>query len=60
VIIGGISLITVFALLTLTDLLSLELIGGYGALLMILSLATDLLILPVLLLAIDRFHKAEH
>ena len=60
VIIGGLSLVTVFALLTLTDLHSLQLIGGYGALLMILSLATDLLILPVLLLAIDRFHKADN
>ena len=60
VIIGGIVLITVFSLLTLTDLHSLQLIGGYGALLMILSLATDLLILPVLLLAIDRFHKVNN
>ncbi len=55
VIIGGIVLIGVFALLTLTDVPSLKLIGGYGALLMILSLLTDLLVLPVLLLAIDRF-----
>ncbi|WP_345977073.1 MMPL family transporter [Sulfurimonas sp. HSL3-7] len=55
VIIGGIVLTGVFVLLTLTDVPSLELIGGYGASLMILSLLTDLLILPVLLLAIDRF-----
>ena len=60
VIIGGLSLVTVFALLTLTDLHSLELIGGYGSLLMIFSLATDLLILPVLLLAIDRFHRVDN
>jgi predicted RND superfamily exporter protein len=57
VIIGGIVLVAVFMLLTLTDLPSLELIGRYGGLLMILSLLTDLLILPVLLLAIDRFDR---
>jgi hypothetical protein len=55
VIIGSVVLIALFALLTLTDLDSLKLIGGYGAVLMLLSLLTDLFILPILLLAIDRF-----
>ena len=56
VIIGAIVLIAVFSLLTLTDVPSLKLIGAYGAILMMLSLLTDLLILPVLLLAIDKFN----
>jgi predicted RND superfamily exporter protein len=56
VIIGAIVLIAVFSLLTLTDVPSLQLIGAYGAILMVLSLLTDLLVLPVLLLAIDRFN----
>ena len=56
VIIGAIVLMAVFALLTLTDVPSLQLIGAYGAILMLLSLLTDLLILPVLLLAIDKFN----
>ncbi len=62
VIIGALILMAVFALLTLTDVPSLQHIGAYGAILMLLSLLTDLLILPVLLLAIDKFNhnKAEH
>ena len=56
VIIGAIVLMAVFALLTLTDVPSLQLIGAYGAILMLLSLLTDLLVLPVLLLAIDKFN----
>ena len=56
VIIGAIVLMAVFALLTLTDVPSLQLIGAYGAILMLFSLLTDLLILPVLLLAIDKFN----
>ena len=61
VIIGALILMAVFALLTLTDVPSLQHIGAYGAILMLLSLLTDLLILPVLLLAIDKFNhnKAE-
>ena len=56
VIIGAIVLMAVFALLTLTDVPSLQLIGAYGAILMLFSLLTDLLVLPVLLLAIDKFN----
>lgn len=53
-IVGAIVLMSVFALLTLTNLETLVLIGGYGTLLMFISLITDLFILPVLLLAIDE------
>lgn len=53
-IVGAVVLMSVFALLTLTQLDTLVLIGGYGALLMFISLITDLFILPVLLLAIDE------
>ncbi|MDH5464865.1 MAG: hypothetical protein OEW60_04490, partial [Thiovulaceae bacterium] len=58
VIIGSFILGLVFVMLTLTDLYTLQLIGGYGALLIVLSLITDLFILPVMLLAYDRFYKA--
>lgn len=60
VIIGAIVLMAVFTLLTFTDVPSLQLIGAYGVILMFLSLLTDLLILPVLLLAIDKFSKGSH
>jgi len=56
VIIGAMVLMAVFFLLTFTDVPSLQLIGAYGAILMLLSLLTDLLVLPVLLLAIDKFN----
>ncbi len=52
-IVGAVVLMGVFALLSLTGLETLVLIGGYGVLLMFFSLITDLFILPVLLLAID-------
>lgn len=51
-------LMIVFALLTFTQLQSLQLIGAYGAMLMFISLLSDLFILPVLLLAIDN--KENH
>lgn len=54
-IIGSILLAFIFALLTLIPILSLHLIGGFAAILILLSLLTDLFILPVLLLAIDPF-----
>lgn len=57
VIIGSIILITVFAMLYFTGIHSLELIGIYSAILILLSLLTDLFILPVMLLLIDRFSK---
>lgn len=53
-IISALVLMIVFALLTLTQLQSLQLIGAYGAVLMLISLLSDLFILPVLLLAVDR------
>ena len=55
VVIGSLVLIAVFALLTLTPVASLQQIGGFGSILMFLSLLTDLFILPVLLLSIDPF-----
>ena len=58
-IIGAGVLMSVFGLLTLTQLESLQLIGGYGAILMFISLVSDLFILPILLLAIDK-EKGYH
>lgn len=58
-IIGAGVLMGVFGLLTLTQLDTLELIGGYGAILMFISLISDLFVLPVLLLAIDE-EKGYH
>jgi hypothetical protein len=57
VIIGSIILITVFAMLYFSQVHSLELIGLYSASLILLSLLTDLFVLPVLLLFIDSFRK---
>ncbi|MDD2781432.1 hypothetical protein [Sulfuricurvum sp.] len=56
-IISATVLMIVFALLTFTQLQSLQLIGAYGAVLMFISLLSDLFILPVLLLAVDRQEK---
>jgi hypothetical protein len=53
-VVGAVVLMAVFALLSLTGLETLVLIGGYGVVLMFISLITDLFILPVLLLAIDK------
>lgn len=51
---SAVVLMVVFALLTLTQLQSLQLIGAYGAILMFISLLSDLFILPILLLAVDK------
>lgn len=53
VIIGSITLVMVFSMLYFTQIHSLELIGLYSASLILLSLLTDLFILPVMLLFID-------
>lgn len=58
-IIGAVVLMSVFGLLTLTQLDTLVLIGGYGAILMLISLVSDLFVLPILLLAIDE-EKGYH
>ncbi len=50
-------LMIVFGLLIFTQLPSLQLIGAYGAVLMFISLLSDLFILPVLLLAVDKENK---
>ncbi|MDM5272117.1 hypothetical protein PGH07_07990 [Sulfurovum sp. zt1-1] len=55
VIIGSMILITVFAMLYFSQVHSLELIGLYSATLILLSLFTDIFVLPVMLLFIDRF-----
>ncbi len=57
VIIGSIILITVFSMLYFSHVHSLELIGLYSASMITLSLLTDLFILPVMLLHIDRFQE---
>ncbi|MBV5321277.1 MAG: hypothetical protein JZU62_06295 [Sulfuricurvum sp.] len=53
-IISATVLMIVFLLLTFTQLPSLQLIGAYGAVLMFISLLSDLFILPVLLLVVDK------
>jgi predicted RND superfamily exporter protein len=61
VIIGAVILISVFLMLYFTKIPSLELIGLYSASLILISLLTDLFILPVMLLFVDRFSKQpEH
>jgi uncharacterized protein len=57
VIIGSIILITVFSMLYFSELHSLELIGLYSASMILLSLLTDLVVLPVMLLHIDKFQE---
>ena len=57
VIIGSIILITVFCMLYFSQVHSLELIGLYSASMILLSLLTDLFVLPVLLLHIDKFQE---
>lgn len=53
--IGSIVLISVFASLYFSQIQSLQLIGLYSAILITISLITDLFILPVMLLLIDKF-----
>ena len=53
--IGSLILSSVFISLIFTSVYSLELIGMYGAILMALSLMTDLFILPVMLIAFDKY-----
>lgn len=57
VIIGSIILITVFFVLYFTHVHSLELIGLYSASMIILSLLTDLFVLPVMLLLVDKYQE---
>lgn len=59
-IISALVLMIVFAMLTLTELQSLQLIGAYGAVLMFISLLSDLFVLPVLLLAVDRYYQNKN
>ena len=57
VIIGSIILITVFFMLYFSEVHSLELIGLYSASMITLSLFTDLFILPVMLLFVDKYQE---
>jgi len=59
VVIGAVVLVVFLALLALSPVPSLHDIGTYGAILIALSLATDLLLLPVLLLSIDPFPESR-
>ena len=59
VIIGSVILMTVFMVLYVSGVHSLELIGMYSAVLVLFSLLSDLFVLPVLLLFIDRFSQTE-
>lgn len=57
VIIGSIILITVFLMLYFSEVHSLELIGLYSAAMVSLSLLTDLFVLPIMLLYVDKFQE---
>jgi predicted RND superfamily exporter protein len=59
VIIGSMVLIIVFAMFYFSQVHSLELIGRYSAMLILLSLFTDIFVLPVMLLFIDRFKETR-
>jgi predicted RND superfamily exporter protein len=59
VIIGSVVLVSVFASLYFSQIASLQLIGLYSAILITISLITDLFILPVMLLFVDKFEKIE-
>lgn len=53
--IGSVILVAVFAALNFSEVHSLQLIGTYSSILIMISLLTDLFVLPVMLLFIDRF-----
>lgn len=55
VIVGSLILVVIFTLLGFSDIYTLQQIGKYAALLILLSLGTDLFILPVILLYLDKF-----
>jgi len=59
VIIGSMVLVFVFATFYFAEVHSLQLIGSYSALLILISLLTDLFVLPVMLLFIDRFEDKK-
>ncbi len=59
VIIGSVILMSVFMMLYFSGVHSLELIGIYSASLVLLSLLSDLFVLPVMLLFIDRFAPSK-
>lgn len=60
VIIGSLVLVLVFASLYFSQVESLQLIGVYSALLIFISLLSDLFVLPVMLLFVDRFQNKKN
>ena len=59
VIIGSLVLAVTFYGLSFSNTTTLQLIGGYSAVLILMSLAVDLFILPILLLVVDKYlHKS--
>ena len=60
VIIGSLVLISVFGSLYFSQVESLQLIGVYSALLIFISLLSDLFVLPVMLLFIDKFQNKKN
>ncbi|MEJ2500707.1 MAG: hypothetical protein P8Y65_06225 [Campylobacterales bacterium] len=59
VIIGSVILILMFAALSFAQVHTLQLIGTYSAMLIFISLLTDMFVLPVMLLFIDRFDQGK-
>jgi hypothetical protein len=55
VIIGSLVLAVTFYGLSFSSLLTFQLIGEYSAVLIMMSLAVDLFVLPILLLVIDKY-----
>jgi len=59
VIIGSMVLAVTFYGLSFSNAMTLQLIGQYSAVLILMSLAVDLFVLPILLLAVDKYlHKS--
>ena len=59
IIIGSLVLISVFGSLYFSQVESLQLIGVYSALLIFISLLSDLFVLPVMLLFVDKFQRKQ-
>ncbi len=57
VIVGSLILAMIFTLLGFSDIASLQQVGFYGSMLILMSLFTDLFILPVILLYLDKYHN---
>jgi predicted RND superfamily exporter protein len=60
VIIGSLVLAVTFYGLSFSNALTLQLIGQYSAILILMSLAVDLFILPILLLVSDKYFQQSN